>query len=195
MIKVRSRFGNGEFLTLPRSNKVEMMMDAFSHPVVEYRLDHEATHVKVRLTDISKSSHPVPSMDTLLTSHQQKSSFTHYFPSETKGVKFPSIKVALGNKTIERLIGATNKNRQFIGAQASGHLKITSDRPLYVDVASVALSVDRCMTPPAPQDYYEFYQILDGKLVFTMLVEVLVDDEVILSCAATQKDHLNSNGD
>ncbi len=192
MIKKRSGFGNGDFLSLPRGSKTEMMMDSFQHPVVEYCLDHEATHLKVRLTDITKGSVPDLSMDHLLSSHQQ-GDFTHYFPSEYKGVTFPSIKLALGNQVMERLLGATNRTHQFIAAQASGQLLITCDQALFVDLASVALDVERCISPPIPSDYYNFYHLIDGRLVFTMLVEVLVDDQVILSCAANEDDHRQSN--
>jgi len=188
----RSGFGDGQFITLTRGANAKMMSDAYSHPVMEYTINHNDMHINVRLTDITESEVPTPSMDELLCMHQKSSSFTDYYPSETKGVKFPSIKVPLGNKVVERILGATNQTRQFIAAQCSGRLQINENRPLYVDVASVALSVNRGMNPDPYNDYLEFYRLVNGELVFTMLVEVLVDNEVILSCVATKKDHLTS---
>lgn len=115
-------------------------------------------------------------MDELLCMHQNSSSFTDYYPSESNGVKFPSIKVPLGNKVMDIILGATNQTRQFIAAQCSGRLQINENRPLYVDVssvASVALSVNRGMNPEPYNDYLVFYRLVNGALVFTMLVEVL----------------------
>ena len=189
-LDVRSKDNSygGQFLTLTQDGQnMRMSTDAFHHPVAQYTIQVKGVPLTVRLTDITESPKQTPSMSELLASHLDPASFQSL---AADGVEFPSIKVKLGNSVMERLLGAQNGPWQFIAAQASGLLQIHGQRPLYVDVAAVALAVFRGGGGPRAYDGYQrFYRIVDGQLQFNMLVELLVEDKVLLSCLANHTEH------
>lgn len=193
-----NRYG-GQFITITQDGERMMMSrDLYGHPVAQYPLNVKGHIVTVRMTDITRCPKQTPSMSDLLASHLSSDNFR---PLEAKGVEFPSIKVTLGNKLMERLLSAKNGGWEFIAAQAAGKLQITSQKPLHLDVAAVALMVFRGSGgPSAYTDYLQFYRVEDGQLKFNLLVEVLVRqegqpataDQVLLSCLANENDHRGS---
>ena len=76
--------------------------------------------------------------------------------------------------------------------KSGGKLQITHQKPLFVDVAAVAIVVYRSFKPPGPDTYIKFYRENDLSIKFSMLVEIEIDGMPVLSCIATEKHHPNS---
>lgn len=145
---------NAQILTIERGSNAIVSKDAFGFNSIEYNLPYDGTIVSVRLTDITTSNSEQPSIEQIQQSHQESSTFTPLLGVE--GVEIPSIKVPFNNLAMEDLLGASNQGWTFIGIQCGGKLQITNQKPLFVDVAAVAVVVYRCMEPPAPMDISNF---------------------------------------
>jgi hypothetical protein len=186
--------------SLDTTQPILFYTDKYNHKVASYFITFETHRIEVRITDLyelqqqADQNRSTIDYDEIVVSHEKKESLipitTLDDGTPVKGFIIKPVKIPMTNP-MNAILDAKKGERFISGVQADGFLQINKKTPFNHEVRSVVVETTRGGCGSINTDgYYKFYNIVDYRNKFNLLIEFKIDD-ILIGYTTCDQTHRN----